>query len=135
SSDGGATWTVRTPHPTSDVSTVDRFNQWLSVDSSGRVFVMYYDTRNSSGRTGTDIYYSVSSDGGNTWSAGTRLTSVTSKNITDSFEWGDYNGMDAMMQNLIAIYTDNRDESGGTAQSIDVYGVGFTGGTPTNNPP
>ena len=135
SSDGGATWTVRTPHPTADVSTVDRFNQWLSVDNTGRVFVMYYDTRHSSGRTGTDIYYSVSSDGGNTWSAGTRLTSVTSRNITDSFEWGDYNGMDAMMQNLIAIYTDNRDESGGTAQSIDVYGVGFTGGTPQNNPP
>ncbi|HET7842778.1 MAG TPA: PKD domain-containing protein, partial [Xanthomonadales bacterium] len=59
----------------------------------------------------------------------------TSRNITDSFEWGDYNGMDAMMSNLIAIYTDNRDESGGTAQSIDVYGVGFQGGPPGNVPP
>jgi PKD repeat protein len=135
SSDGGATWTLRTPHPTADVNTVDRYNQWLSVDSSGRVFVMYYDTRHSSGRTGTDVYYSVSTDGGNTWSAGTRLTTVTSRNVTDSFEWGDYNGMDAMMSNVIAIYTDNRDESGGTAQSVDVYGVGFQSGTPANNPP
>jgi PKD repeat protein len=117
------------------VNTIDRFNQWLSVDSSGRVFVMYYDTRNSSGRTGTDIYYVVSNDGAQTWSAPARLTTATSRNITDSFEWGDYNGMDAMMQNLIAIYTDNRDESGGTAQSIDVYAVGGFGGAPANVPP
>jgi PKD repeat protein len=135
SRNGGSTWTVTTPHPTSDVNTVDRFNQWLSVDGSGRVFVMYYDTRNSSGRTGTDIYYAVSTDGAQTWSAPARLTTVTSRNATDSFEWGDYNGMDAMMANLIAIYTDNRDESGGTAQSVDVYAVGGFGGTPANTPP
>ena len=63
SRDGGATWAVSTPHSMADVSTVDRFNQWLSVDNNGRVFVMYYDTRHSSGRTGTDIYYAVSTDG------------------------------------------------------------------------
>jgi hypothetical protein len=120
SRDGGATWAVSTPHSTSDVNTVDRFNQWLSVDNQGRVFVMYYDTRNSSGRSGTDIYYAVSTDGAVTWSAPTRLTSVTSKNISDSFEWGDYNGMDMQLANIMAIYTDNRDESGGTAESIDV---------------
>ena len=124
SRDGGATWAVSTPHSTSDVGTVDRFNQWLSVDNQGRVFVMYYDTRNSSGRTGTDIYYSVSTDGAVTWAAPVRLTTVTSKNISDSFEWGDYNGMDMQLANIMAIYTDNRDETGGTAESIDVYGIG-----------
>ncbi len=136
SRNGGSSWTVNNAHPSADISTIDRFNHWLSVDNTGRVYVMYYDTRNSTGRTGTDIYYVVSNDGAQTWSAPARLTSITSKNITDSFEWGDYNGMDAMMQNLIAIYTDNRDESGGTAQSIDVYSVGgFGGGAPPANVP
>ncbi|MEO8671247.1 MAG: PKD domain-containing protein [Tahibacter sp.] len=124
SRDGGATWAVSTPHSTADTSSVDRFNQWLSVDRNGRVFVMYYDTRNSSGRSGTDIYYSMSTDGGVTWTAATRLTTVTSKNIVEANEWGDYNGMDMAMNDIMAIYTDNRDESGGTAESKDVYAVG-----------
>ncbi|UXI67932.1 PKD domain-containing protein [Tahibacter amnicola] len=124
SRNGGSTWTVTTPHSTTDTGTVDRFNQWLSVDRNGRVFVMYYDTRNSTNRTGVDVYYSMSTDGGQTWGAATRLTTVTSRNISDSFEWGDYNGMDMVMNEIMAIYTDNRDESGGTAQSVDVYGVG-----------
>jgi PKD repeat protein len=85
---------------------------------------MFYDTRNSSGRSGTDVYYAMSTDGGQNWGAATRLTTVTSRNVTDSFEWGDYNGMDMASDNIMAIYTDNRDETGGTAQSVDVYGIG-----------
>jgi len=138
SSDGGATWTGSYGHETGNISTVDRFNQWLSVDNQGRVFVAYYDTRNSTNRTGADLYYSVSTDGGVTFSAGTRLTSATSKNITDPNEWGDYNGMDMVMNDIMAIYTDNRDETGGTAESVDVYvkgGFAPTGGNvaPTAN--
>jgi PKD repeat protein len=124
SRDGGATWTTKIAHSSADISTVDRFNQWLSVDQNGRVFVMFYDTRNSSGRSGTDVYYTMSTDGGQTYGAATRLTTVTSRNVTDSFEWGDYNGMDMALNNIMAIYTDNRDEAGGTAQSVDVYGIG-----------
>ena len=112
STDGGSTWTVVTPHSTADTASVDRYNQWLSVDNQGRVFVAYYDTRHSTNRTGTDLYYSMSSDGGVTWGTAQRLTAVTSRNITDSFEWGDYNGMDMVMQDIMAIYTDNRDETG-----------------------
>jgi PKD repeat protein len=135
SRDGGATWQISNPHPTSDVATVDRFNPWLSVDNQGRVHVIYYDTRHSVGRTGTDLYHSVSTDGGVTW-ASRRLTTVTSANNTDSFEWGDYNGLDVIGRDIIAIYTDNRDEAGGTAQSKDVYTIGFdTGGGGTNVAP
>ncbi|WP_313914242.1 sialidase family protein, partial [Tahibacter sp.] len=135
SRDGGATWQISSPHSSTDVSTVDRFNQWLSVDRNGRVFVMYYDTRHSTNRTGTDLYYAVSTDGGVTWGTATRLTTVTSRNLTDGFEWGDYNGMDVVMSEIMAIYTDNRDESGGTAQSQDVYGIGGFAGPAGNAPP
>ncbi|MGD9584590.1 MAG: PKD domain-containing protein, partial [Lysobacterales bacterium] len=124
SRDGGATWASSTAHSTADVSTVDRFNPWMSVDANGRVFVMFYDTRNSVNRTGTDLYYSVSTDGAVTFSNPVRLTSVTSKNIVEANEWGDYNGMDMALNDIMAIYTDNRDETGGTAESKDVYVAG-----------
>lgn len=136
SRDGGATWTVRTPHETADASTVDRFHPWLAVGPDGKVYVMFYDTRRSPTRVGVDIFYSVSSDGGNTWATPTRLTSVLSPQIDDGFEWGDYNGLDVVGSQLIAIFTDNRNESGGTADSIDVYGAGVQiGGGPGNTPP
>jgi hypothetical protein len=136
SRDGGVTWTVRTPHETADANTVDRFHPWLGVGPDGKVYVMFYDTRRSATRVGVDIFYSVSSDGGNTWVTPTRLTSVLSPQIDDSFEWGDYNGLDIVGNQLITIFTDNRNELGGTADSIDVYASGITvGGGPGNTAP
>jgi len=117
SRDGGATWSVTTPHPTTDGPTVDRYQQWLKVDEYGRVHVVYYDTRNSTNRTGVDLYYSVSLDGAQTWDPPRRLTTATSPKINTSMEWGDYNGMDMAMNDIIAIYTDNR-------AGIDVWGIG-----------
>lgn len=128
SRDGGATWTVTTPHATTDALTVDRYHPWLAVGADGVVHVVYYDTSRSADRTKVDLFYTFSADGAQTWSAPQRVTSVQSPNINDGFEWGDYNGLDIVLQNLIAIYTDNRDESGGTAQSVDVYGIGITPG-------
>ncbi|MFN7960709.1 MAG: hypothetical protein U0002_05500 [Thermoanaerobaculia bacterium] len=121
SRDGGATWTVTTPHETADANTVDRFHPWVGVGPDGKVYVMFYDTRNNSARTSVDVYYSSSSDGGATWATPTRLTSVTSPHIEDSFQWGDYNGLDVVGAQLIAIFTDNRNESSGTADSVDAY--------------
>ncbi|MDZ4811465.1 MAG: PKD domain-containing protein [Pseudomonadota bacterium] len=135
SRDGGATWASSLAHSSADIATVDRFNPWMSVDQTGRVFVMFYDTRNSTSRSGTDIYYSVSTDGGVTFSTATRLTAVTSKNIGDSFEWGDYNGMDMQLNDIMAIYTDNRDETGGTAESVDAYVKGGFSGVVGNVAP
>ncbi|MEM7354568.1 MAG: sialidase family protein [Acidobacteriota bacterium] len=125
SRDGGDTWTVTTPHETADQNTVDRWHQWLAVGPDGKVYVMFYDTRIGD-RTSVDVFYSVSDDGAKTWSEPTRLTSVTSPNLTGAFEFGDYNGMDVAIDRLITIFTDNRDESGGSAQSSDIYAAGLT---------
>ncbi len=136
SRDGGATWTVRTPHETADANTVDRFHPWLGVGPDGKVYVMFYDTRRSATRVGVDVFYSVSSDGGNTWPTPTRITSVLSPQIDTSFEWGDYNGLDIVGNQLITIFTDNRNESGLSADSVDVYAAGVQiGGGPGNTAP
>ena len=50
---------------------------------------------------------------------------------TNSFEWGDYNGMDMILSQALGIYTDNRDEGDGSGISRDAYAVGdfaVTGG-------
>lgn len=123
SRDGGASWQVTTPHETADQLSVDRYHPWLAVGQDGTVHVIYYDTRNDPSRLSVDVYYSASSDGAVTWSAPQRLTSISSVNIADGFEWGDYNGLDVLGSQLIAIFTDNRRESGGTGDSVDVYGA------------
>lgn len=129
SSDGGASWTVTTPHETADAGTVDRFHQWLSVAGDGSVHLIFYDTRRDlPNRNQVDIFRTVSTDGGATWSAPERVTAEQSPNIADGFEWGDYNGMDAVGTELISIWTDNRDEVGGDPQSVDVYAAGFLAG-------
>jgi hypothetical protein len=124
SRDGGATWQVRTPHPTADSETVDRFHPWMKVDNNGRVHVVFYDTTNSIDRTGVDYYYSYSDNGGDVWSTPTRLTSINMPKPTSSFEWGDYNGMDMALTQALGIYTDNRDEGDGAGISRDAYAVG-----------
>ena len=120
SRDGGTTWQIRTPHPTADANTVDRFHPWMKVDNNGRVHVVFYDTRNSANRTGVDFYYSYSEDGGDSWSPATRLTSINMPKPTDNFEWGDYNGMDMALTQALGIYTDNRAEEAGP-NTVDAY--------------
>ena len=120
SRDQGSTWTVVTPHSTSDMNSVDRFHQWLAVGLDGTVHVVFYDTRNSVGRTGVDFYHSFSTDGAQTFSEPERLTSITSPKINDGFEWGDYNGLDHVVRRS-TIFTDNRDEDNSGGDSQDIY--------------
>ncbi|MEM1182374.1 MAG: sialidase family protein [Acidobacteriota bacterium] len=124
SRDGGDTWNTSTPHSTADQDDVDRFHQWLAVDESGNVHVVYYDTRLDPNRQNLDFYHTVSTDGAVTWSDPERLTSVSSGNPADGFEWGDYNGLDVVMGQAIAVFTDNRSETGGGGDSLDIYAIG-----------
>jgi len=124
SRDGGATWGVSTPHETADADTVDRWNQWLAVGDDGTVHVVFYDTRNDPSRTSVDFYWSTSTDGAVTWSTPTILTSEISPKMEDLFQFGDYNGLDVVMTELIGVFTDNRNESGLTTDSPDIYAAG-----------
>lgn len=111
SRDGGASWTITNPHSMADTLTVDRFNQWLVVDENGNVHVVFYDTRNSLNRTGVDLYYAYSTDGAQTWSEPTRISSQTSDNIANGQEWGDYNGISVVGDKVVSVWTDNRNNT------------------------
>ncbi len=130
SRNGGATWTDAIPHPTADALTVDRFNQWLEVDARGVLHLVYYTTEWASSRTSVDLAYQYSQDGGATWTAPSRVTTATSPNISDSFEWGDYNGLDITATKVLPIWTDNRTETQ-RVDSVDVYTAHLTNETGT----
>jgi len=121
SDDDGDSWTLNIPHETADELEVDRWHQWLKVDQTGRVHVVFYDTRAFPDRSGVDFYHSYSDDGGDNWQGPFRLTSESSPNSTSGFEFGDYNGFD-IGSNLVGlgIFSDNRIEDGG-GNDMDVY--------------
>jgi Neuraminidase (sialidase) len=84
STDAGTTWTapVRVDEVLAD-DVVDHYRPSISVSSTGRVDVIWFDYRNSSpkrlildGQPG-DVYYSYSMDGGVTWAASIRLLTST----------------------------------------------------------
>ena len=115
STDGGATWTEMTqPHATdgllTDPNPIDRYHPWLKVGASDEIHIGFYDTRNSVNRTGVDFYYNVSVDGGVTWlpDGEQRYSTVTSDNIANGQEWGDYNGLSVVLDKLAMVWTDNR---------------------------
>jgi len=128
SRDGGESWAISTPHETADEEYVDRWHHWLSVGPDGTVHIVYYDTRRDPSRQSVDLFYSFSVDGAATWSDPERVTSEISPEIDDGFEFGDYNGLDSVLNNIIAVYTDNRNEGGGGSESVDVYAVGVPTG-------
>lgn len=101
---------------------VDRLNQWLSVDSdTGDVNVSFYDTRNDTtgSRYMSEVYLSQSTDGGGSWSANTRISTVSSnehdcaeifpcQGIDYRNQYGEYESPVSFSGISHAIWTDSR---------------------------
>jgi hypothetical protein len=70
STDGGLTFSA--PHRINDDPINHSKWHWfgtLSVAPNGRIDVVWFDTRNAANNTDSQLFYSFSTDGGNTWSA------------------------------------------------------------------
>ena len=68
SDDAGATWS-RPARVSPDGGSSDQFLPWVTVDpSSGHLYAVYYDRRNTEKDNETNTYLSKSVDGGQTWS-------------------------------------------------------------------
>ncbi len=124
SDDKGTSWSK--PMTVADqLTSVDRFNHWLSVDpTTGNVNVSFYDTRNDTtgSRYMTDVYLTQSTDGASTWSSpNTRVSSVSSNEhdcngvfpcsgIDYGNQYGDYEGLVSFGGASHPIWTDSRDQ-------------------------
>jgi hypothetical protein len=122
SDDRGTTWSLPSPATDQLSFAVDRFNQWLSIDpTDGEVNVSFYDTRNDTtgSRFMTDTYLSRSSDGGATFGANVRVSTVSSNehdcngvfpcsSIDYGNQQGDYEGLVAHGGVAHPIWTDSR---------------------------
>jgi hypothetical protein len=103
STDRGTTWSVPKVINGDATPPGDQFFPWIEVDAKGRLHVVFYDTRNTpqeddSAEAWIDAYYTVSADGGATWSEH-RLTPAPFSSISPkppgilSQFIGDYNGL------------------------------------------
>ena len=92
STDGGETWT--TPLIINDDNSTTNW-QWfgtMSVAPNGRIDVIWLDTRDNPGSFLSSLYYSFSSDGGDTWSINQRLSDEFDPHIgwPNQNKMGDY---------------------------------------------
>lgn len=122
SDDNGTTWSQPVAATDPFAFPVDRFNQWLSTDpTNGVVNVSFYDTRNDTtgSRYMTDTYLSRSADGGASFGANVRVSTVSSNEhdcngvypcsaINYGNQQGDYEGLVAWGGVAHPIWTDSR---------------------------
>jgi hypothetical protein len=145
SGDQGSTWS--SPAVVSPASDGYAFFQGLDVAPNGRVDVGYQalkakatgPTAYGTGNATVDSFYVKSTNGGMTWSASTKVSSVSSdpavsaqNGLTRQF-WGDYNTLASTNANAFFIYTDGRNGAGCTA--VDAFQHGVDGsGSATSKP-
>jgi BNR/Asp-box repeat protein len=108
-------------HPDSPPS-ADQFNQWMDVDQTGTIHVIFYDTRDDLTRRKTHLYYIASADGGTTWSDEMKVSSEPSDETVTGADggnqYGDYNGLVAYHGIAFPSWTDRRSSNAFTAEQI-----------------
>jgi len=120
SSNGGATWTEPAIINGDSVPPGDSFFPWIEVDASGRLHMVFLDTRNAPGNDSDpiawiDAYYSYSDDEGESWTE-TRLTpssfnsELDGRNAATSFI-GDYMGLAVGGERIYPCYVSNQNLS------------------------
>jgi hypothetical protein len=79
STDGGASWS--TPVIVNDNANPEQSDQWYPAvwceKTTGKLYVKWYDTRNSPSTYGVDVYATYSTNGGQSFVANQRLTNAT----------------------------------------------------------
>jgi BNR repeat-like domain len=74
SSDRGATWTMPRDIVPESRTSVSQFQPAIAVNADGTVGIMWYDTRDVAA-DGWNLYFTASSDGGETWATPVRVSS------------------------------------------------------------
>jgi len=131
---GGTTWSA--PMTVSTAAEGYAFFQGLDVAPNGRIDVGYQALIATNPAYGTgsatiNSYYVSSTNGGTTWSAPLKVSSVGSdpaasaqNNLALQF-WGDYNTLASTNDTALFIYTDSR--NGVDCPAVDAYQRGLDG--------
>ncbi len=128
SMDHGATWSPAVK-VNDDAGPAGQRMADIAMDAHGVLHAAWYDHRNG----GYDVYYSNSSDGGQTWSANLRVSTVTTSRFYE--RPGDYIAIrtNPVDDNVYVVWTDGR----GT--DFDIFFAALRGPTATQwittNPP
>jgi len=136
STDGGITWNSSSPVRVNDDPAGVVKDQWMSdvsVDDQGRVWVMWWDSRNDPSNVMTETYAAVSTDGGLTFSPNFKVSNqpfnpnsvAVPQGSGQAYYLGDYQGMSGKTVTL-PLWTDGRQNTldDYTAQLPD-YGIEF----------
>ena len=87
STDGGSTWSQKMRiNDDPQNNGCDQFHPWLTVAPDGCIIVVFLDRRLDSGNLLMDLYLTISTDGGTTWSANERITTVSSDPTAGSWQ-------------------------------------------------
>jgi hypothetical protein len=79
SADRGKTWSVPKDIAPESRPAASQFQPAIAVNKDGAVGVLWYDTRGAQGPDVFDVYFSASTDGGESWAAPVRLSSESSR--------------------------------------------------------
>jgi hypothetical protein len=106
STNGGANW-LTSPVRVNDVTTNAQYWPAIQCDTSGVLYLIYYDERISSSQVNSYIAYST--DAGTTWN-NQRLSDVSFPliYINSDVRTGDYIGIDAYAGKVFPVWTDDR---------------------------
>jgi hypothetical protein len=110
SNDGGATWSGE-KLINDDTTDAWHFFPSISVAPNGTIGVSFYDTRRDPTGRKTDVFWSYSTNGGDTWSANARVTGAQSdeSGFGDANDYGDYEGGDVSATGAFQfVWTDSR---------------------------
>ncbi len=90
---------------------------WIAVDDSGRISIVFYDSRNTPSDSIIEAWLATSTDGGQTF-VNSLLSTVQSPTNTPgpNVRFGEYIGIDFWKNHIVSVWTDER--AGGYNQEI-----------------
>ncbi|HEV3256027.1 MAG TPA: hypothetical protein VG013_04040, partial [Gemmataceae bacterium] len=109
--DGGNSWNAPVQIDDDGITSNLHWFPTVNVDVNGNVHSFFYDRRDHPGTTITNLYYAVSTDGGQTFQPNLRASDTDSNFHTfndGSPAWGDYINATTVGTSAIAAYADGR---------------------------
>ena len=102
---------------------------WIAVDDSGRIAIVYYDSRNTSSNSIIEAWVAASMDGGQTFANAVLSTAQSPTNTPGTnVRFGDYIGIDFWGNHIVPVWTDER-AGGNNQETYTAVVVGMpTGG-------